>query len=208
MSVRDSKQPYMVYEGPRPRRPAPHEPLVVELTSGDEGRVDTGSRGHGLGVALVVVGALAMGVAIGLWAAPNLRRADEVPQPEPTALALSVTQPTEAPLREAIDVPAPTIEPTPEEPVKAEAVSRPANAKSATAHVARPPQRARKIARNDAVAAPRAKNLVPTRTPRAELANWLAGEQPARSASSAPADAPHEDPVGEIIATADEPPHL
>jgi hypothetical protein len=206
MSVRDSKQPYMVYEGPRPRRPAPHEPLVVELTSGDEGRVDPGSRGHGFGVGLVVVGALAMGVAIGLWAAPNLRRVDAIPQPEPAPLALSLTQPTEAPLREAIDVPTPVMEATPEDPPKAE-TSKPVRAKPAAARVFQAPQRARKVARNDAARAPKPDGDTRLRTPRAELADWLARSEPAaRNPSPEPAGV-HEDPVGELIATAEEPPH-
>ena len=206
MSVRDSKQPYMVYDGPLPRRYARPEPLATEIAPADEDRVDTGSRGHGLGVALVVVGALAMGVAIGLWAAPNLRRAEAAPQPEQAPLALSVTQPTEAPLREAIDVPTPTIEPTAEEPPKAETVSKPVRAKPV--RVAQVSQRvARKVARNNVVAAPKAETAVRTRAPRAELADWLAGEQAVRNPPSEPTGV-HADPVGELIATTNDPPHL
>jgi hypothetical protein len=205
MSVRDNKQPYMVYEGPLPRRHARPEPLVTETAPSDDDRVDTRSRGHGLGVALVVVGALAMGVAIGLWAAPNLRGTEAAPAPEQAPLALSLTQPTEAPLREAIDVPTPTIEPTVEEPSKAVAVSKPVRAKPV--RVAQAPQRARKVARNDVVATPKVEKVVRTRAPRAELADWLAGEKAAPSPPSEPAGV-HADPVAELIATSNDPPHL
>jgi hypothetical protein len=205
MSVRDSKQPYMVYEGPLPRRHARPEPLAADLAHSDDERADTGSRGRGFGVGLVVAGALAMGLAIGLWAAPSLRQPDTAPQPEPAVLAMSVTQPTEAPPPASLDLRS-SIEPALEDAPKTETVKTAKAVSSRPARVAAAPQKARKVARNDAVKAPKAETLVRTRAPRTELADWLAGEQAARSSASEPADV-REDPLGELIATAEEPPH-
>ena len=208
MSVRDNNQPYMVYEGPLPRRPALPEPLAADIAPDDEDRIDAGSRVRGFAVGLVVVGALAMGVAIGLWAAPNLRGTGGAPQPEQAPLALSLTQPTEAPLRDAIELPAPTIEPAQEAPPKAEPVKAKSVKVSAKPPRARQaPQRARQVAHNT-VAASKAQASVRMRAPRAELADWLAGEQPATHTPAREATGVHEDPVGELIATAGDPPHL
>jgi len=152
MTVHNIKRPYMIYEGPRPRRPAPVEPVVEHVAVlGGDARSETSrspSRDKAFAVILMVAVALAAGVGIGFWLSPTLRPAEAILPAEPPAPAVgSLTRPAETPPLPAVVATAP--------PAAVEAVAAPAKAKAAPRKADR--ARAPKVlARNDTTVAPRA----------------------------------------------------
>ncbi len=136
MTAHDLKQPYMIYEGPRPVRPVAPEPPAVDAAQADGSRreAETG-RGSAspLGLGLLVAGALAGGIAIGIWVAPSLRQPTDTLASLDTAapLAFSLTHPTEEPT--AVAVPLGGVDAVSEPALAGTAAPR----RPATAHPAR-----------------------------------------------------------------------
>jgi len=140
MSAHDIKQPYMIYEGPRPTPAAPAEPAAADAVqadgSWDEGEAERG-WGAVFGVGLLVAGTLAAGIAIGVWLAPNLRATDAVASVEPPApVALPVTRPAEARAPAPIEVPPLPAQTTPEQQASIQAGPAPSPSTAPPARVA------------------------------------------------------------------------
>jgi uncharacterized protein YecT (DUF1311 family) len=153
MTVHDAKQPYMIYEGPPPKRPVAPEPVAAETVGADEAEAER-APGSRFGVGLLVAGTLAAGIAIGVWLAPSLRPTDAIAPAEPTApFALSVARPAEAPPPAAIETSPVAAEALPDERPRPHTVSAPSRSKPAPARVA-PPQRVKTAARNTATRSP------------------------------------------------------
>lgn len=114
MTVHNLKEPYVIYEGPPP-------PWLTASEPADAGQDEAASReadaergaGSVFGIGLLVAGALAAGIAIGIWFAPSLRPADTVASLEPTAPL--VTRLTEAPTPAPIEIPPVAAKPAPPE---------------------------------------------------------------------------------------------
>jgi hypothetical protein len=189
MSMRHESQPYMIYTGPLPRHVATPDPRAAEATPGNEAheQVDAPSKTFPIGNGLLIAGALVVGVAMGIWVAPNVRPASAIVEREPPALTL--TSPTEAPPPTVIDAPSPVLDAAP----RAERLSTTVGSGPAAGHR----QREVKVARN-AVARPKA-HTEPAKRPAAHR------ETP-RSSPTDLADA-RGDPVADLIASIEDPPH-
>ncbi|MDB5425694.1 MAG: hypothetical protein JWQ29_3110, partial [Phenylobacterium sp.] len=149
-----------IYEGPRPRRPGAAAPVAASAPVRGEVPREEPVRGSlspdaKFGIVLSIVGALGLGIAIGVWATPMLRPANTFLPPEPApSLALSVTRPSETPAPAAIEAAPSDPEAASENALAAEPVAAPVSAKAA-ARISPSPQRLKKTARNDAAPAPK-----------------------------------------------------
>lgn len=136
MSVHD--RPHMVYEGSRPRRLA--TPATVAQNAGPRSGPASADREQmradaKLAVALSIVGALGLGMGLGVWMTPMLGDNNPflAPRAETAPLAMSLTVPsTTAPA--ALDVAPPAAEVLPADPKpRAKAADPPRKLKVATA---------------------------------------------------------------------------
>ncbi len=150
MSVHDIKRPYMVYEGPRPRNAA--TPASVAPNAGARlGEVEADREkmrdDAKLAIVLSIVGALGLGMGIGVWMTPMLGDNNPflAPPAQAAPLAMTATLPasTTTPILAAPDA-APAVEAS-QEPVASETVAAPAEARRAD-----PPRKIKVAARTDA----------------------------------------------------------